>query len=297
MDNPRVVIAFAFYVLLLSGGSPARADDGLPQTDQEPSVSSLQSGGGFFHDWFGMVAESQAEQPHWITPLVTVTPRLEQEFRYDVSRQVQPNGTTVLENFGGSKGLEIIPSRHIELIFSLPPYIVRSVNGVPDGYGDVSFLLKYRFASANEEHGNYIVTAFLAGSIPTGSYTNGTLDATFTPTIAVGKGWRDFDAVTTLGVVLPVDETNRIGRQIVWNSTFQYRVLRKIWPELEVNSTFFSQGPNDGKKQTFLTPGAEFGKFPLWHRLGLTLGAGVQIAATQFHTYNHKCIFTVRLPF
>jgi hypothetical protein len=123
------------------------------------------------------------------------------------------------------------------------------------------------------------------------------LDAAVTPTIAVGKGWIDFDAVTTLGVVLPVDETNRIGRQIVWNSTFQYRVLRKIWPEVEVNSTFFSQGPNDGKKQVFLTPGVELGKLPLWHRLGLTLGTGVQIAATQFHTYNHRYIFTVRLPF
>ena len=26
---------------------------------------------------------TQAEQPHWVTPLVTVTPRLEQEFRTD----------------------------------------------------------------------------------------------------------------------------------------------------------------------------------------------------------------------
>ena len=297
LDQRRVAAGLAFCILFVFSGPPPRADDGLPPTAQEPSGLSPQSGGGFLQNWFGMVAKSQAEQPHWITPLVTVTPRLEQEFRYDVSRQVQPNGTTVLENFGGSKGLEIIPSRHVELIFSLPPYIVRSVNGVPDGYGDVSFLLKYRFASANEEHGNYIVTAFLGGSLPTGSYTNGTLEATLTPTIAVGKGWRDFDAMTTLGVVLPVHESDRIGRQIAWNSTFQYRVLRKIWPELEVNSTFFSQGPNGGKKQTFLTPGAEFGKFPLWYRLGLTLGAGVQIATTQFHTYNHKYIFTVRLPF
>jgi hypothetical protein len=28
---------------------------------------------GFFADWFNMVSETQAEQPHWITPL-------EQEF-------------------------------------------------------------------------------------------------------------------------------------------------------------------------------------------------------------------------
>ena len=97
--------------------------------------------------------------------------------------------------------------------------------------------------------------------------------------------------------MLPVGETSLIGRQIVWNSTFQYRVLRKIWPEVEINSTFFSDGPNNGKKQAFVTPGFVLGKFPIWHRLGLTIGAGVQIAATQFHTYNHRYILTVRIPF
>ena len=254
------------------------------------------SNNGFIHDWFSMVAATQADQPHWITPLVTVTPRLEQEFRFDMSRQVQPNGT-VLDNYGGSKGLEIIPSSHIELIFSLPPYLVRSVNGVPGGFGDVSFLLKYRVLSANEQHGNYILTAFLGGSVPTGSYTNGTRDATITPTIAAGKGWGNFDAVSTLGVILPVADTRLVGRQTVWNTTFQYRLLKKIWPEVEINSTFFSQGPNAGRGQTFITPGLVVGKFPLRHRLGLTVGGGIQLAVTQFHTYDHRAILTVRLPF
>ena len=97
-------------------------------------ASASQS--GFFRCWLKRVAETQAEQPHWITPVVTVTPRLEQEFRYDMSQQTQPNGTTILRNFGGSKGLELIPTQHTELIFSPPPYITRSVNGVPDGYGN-----------------------------------------------------------------------------------------------------------------------------------------------------------------
>jgi hypothetical protein len=78
---------------------------------------------------------------------------------------------------------------------------------------------------------------------------------------------------------------------------FQYRVFKKLWPELEVNSTFFQDGANDGKKQVFLTPGIVVGKFPIWHRLGITLGGGVQIAATQFRTYNNKCVFSIRFPF
>lgn len=102
--------------------------------------------------------------------------------------------------------------------------------------------------AANEEHRNYVLTAFLGASKPTGSYTNGTKEATITPTIPAGKGWRNFDAVTTFSALLPVEETALIGRHLVWNTTLQYRVLRKIWPETEINSTYFSNGPNDGKK-------------------------------------------------
>jgi hypothetical protein len=107
------------------------------------------------------------------------------------------NGTSVLENYGNSKGLEIIRPSHTEIIISPPPYIVRSVNGVPDGFGDLSFLLKYRFLSGNEERGNYILTAFLGASLSTGSYTNGVKDSTITPTIAAGKGWGNFDVTST----------------------------------------------------------------------------------------------------
>ena len=274
------------------GAFPARADDAA-----EPSPPAPANPDGFFSSWFAKVAATQAEQPHWITPVVTVTPRLEQEFRYDSSWQMQPDGTTTLANYGGSKGLEVIPLRRIEVIVSPPPYLVRSAGKVPDGFGDVSLLLKYRIFSANEEHGNYILTAFFGASLPSGTYTNGAPAATLTPTLAGGKGWSNFDFCTTLGAVLPVKETNLTGRQIVWNTALQYKVLRKFWPELEVNSTFYSGGPNDGKNQTFLTPGLVLGKFPIWRRLGITVGGGVQIAASRFHTYNHKGVFTVRFPF
>jgi hypothetical protein len=39
--------------------------------------------GAPFRSWLDMVQATQAAQPNWMTPLVTVTPRLEQEFRYD----------------------------------------------------------------------------------------------------------------------------------------------------------------------------------------------------------------------
>src|SRR5207245_86814 len=60
------------------------------------SASSDQGG------WFARVARAQAAQPHWITPVVTVTPRLEEEFRYDISEQTQLNGART-EIYGGSE--------------------------------------------------------------------------------------------------------------------------------------------------------------------------------------------------
>jgi hypothetical protein len=52
------------------------------------TLTSAQN--GFLSDWFNMVSETQAAQPHWITPLATTTPRLEQEFRYDIQWQSLP---------------------------------------------------------------------------------------------------------------------------------------------------------------------------------------------------------------
>jgi hypothetical protein len=76
-----------------------------------------------------------------------------------------------------------------------------------------------------------------------------------------------------------------------------YKIKGKVWPMLEQNSTFWSGGTLDGKKEVFLTPGVVFGSFPLAGRFHLTLGVGVQIAATHFHQYNHRWILSVRFPF
>jgi hypothetical protein len=83
----------------------------------------------------------------------------------------------------------------------------------------------------------------------------------------------------------------------LWNNAFQHHVFRKFWPEVELNSTIFQDGPNDGKKQNFVTPGLIIGRLRLSSRVGLTFGAGYQIATTHFHTTNHNAILTIRFPF
>ena len=88
-----------------------------------------------------------------------------------------------------------------------------------------------------------------------------------------------------------------IGRTYTWNNAFQYQLLRRLWPEVEVNATFFRDGKNDGKKQVLITSGLVVGRIPLTSRLGLTLGAGLQNAVSEFHTTEHNFILSIRLPF
>src|SRR5580692_3234976 len=84
--------------------------------------ASLNSGSdSFFGDWFARVSKIQSEQPHWITPMTTITPRLEEEFRYDQSWETTSKGSTVT-SYGGGKGLELIPCENVEVILGVPAW-------------------------------------------------------------------------------------------------------------------------------------------------------------------------------
>jgi hypothetical protein len=121
-------------------------------------------------------------------------------------RHFRQTGNTGIptDNYGGAKGLELIPPKNIEVILVAPPaYIVHNNPKVQEGFGDWSFLVKYRLAAGNEKHGNYILTAFLQVTFPTGQYKNGSTNTIVTPTIAYGKGIGRFDVQGTFGVTLP----------------------------------------------------------------------------------------------
>jgi len=117
------------------------------------------------------------------------------------------------------------------------------------------------------------------------------------PTFAAAKGLGPWDIQSTIAANLPAGGTSLLGRTILFNTAVDYRIKGKIWPMLEQNSTFWSGGTLDGKKEVFLTPGLVLGSFPLAERLHLGIGGGAQIAATQFHRYNHRWILSVRFPF
>ena len=65
------------------------------------------SDGNFLSDWFRRSSKAESEQPHWAAPMFATTPRLVQQFRYDMGWQ--PNNGFTNANYGGSKGLEIVP--------------------------------------------------------------------------------------------------------------------------------------------------------------------------------------------
>lgn len=249
-----------------------------------------------FRSWLNMAAEIQARQPDWLSPLATTSGRLKNELRYDIWEQPLTLGNRTYQ-FGGGKGLEFISSSRTQLLAGIPTYTLHSPNGAPGGFGDVPLMLKFRIASAERAEGNYLVTFILSATAPTGSHRYGAGDALVTPTLALGKGFGRFDVQSTFGANLPTGQTAKLGRQLQWNTAFQYHAAWKLWPELEVNSTFYKTGTNVGDKQVFLTPGLGFGRMRLGRGLRFSTAAGMQIAVTRFHTYDHRWMFSERISF
>ncbi len=242
----------------------------------------------------------QADQPKWIVPVIAPYPMLIQVFRADFTRQIAPNLISNW-NLGASRGLNLVPLKNTEVDLLLPPFVEHG-DKTFDGFGDFTFTAKYRVLSANEKHGNYILTGYATMSVPTGSYKNGVAKSTVLPALTGGKGFGKFDAFTTLGGTLPTGSVNTIGRSVVSNTVFQYHVQKYLYPELEINTTAFFGGTRDGKVQTFLSPGLVIGRFAIHphdpkSRLGIVLGSGFQIATTTYHGYNHSAVMSGRFVF
>jgi hypothetical protein len=294
-----VSAAAAFAALLLPMmPPPCHAQDAAATNGENPTASCPVP--GYFADWFDRVSKTQAEQPHWVTPLATVTPRLEEELRSDLFWETVPGDHDVVSyGGGGGKGLEFIPTEHIEFIVGVPAWQTEDALRNKNGWSDESFLMKYRILSANADDGDYILTAFMGLTVPNGGNNTSSKLYTWTPTIAGGKGWGDFDFQSTLGVSLPSDNWIRTGpgTPVLSNTAFQYRLLKYLWPEVEANYTYWPDGKHEGLNQLFITPGLLIGRLPIAGRVGLTFGAGCQIAVTDHALMQHNYIISARLPF
>ena len=257
--------------------------------------------------WHALAAQVRANQPAWSSPLITTTGMLEQRFRFDLSEQHAENGanTTVID---GGRGLDLIVSNSNEVQIAAPPYDIRNTptgKGSFDGFGDWAFLrVKQQLAASPASGGNYFVTVWLQVQAPTGIAPLTNHAWTYLPTLAVGKGWGDFDIQATVAAVLPNSDVAVLGHQIQTNVAFQYHLLKIFWPEFEVNWTYWADGQRGGLNQVFLTPGLVIGRFKLSEDIMFTTGLGYQIAVSPNYrpspltpTYSNAWVFTSRFNF
>jgi hypothetical protein len=309
--NGAASLPALYLTASLAAGLPggAFAAD-MPYPQPEPAVASADPVTEYFLHWFDRAEEAQATQPHWMTPITTVTPRLEQEYRYDQSQQFLQNGAEVNNYFSG-KGLELIPTTTNEILINVPNFEQRLPEGSKvtpaTGFADGNFVtIKQRLLSANEENGNYILTAFLGFQAPTGitAFTNRPAWIV-TPTIAGGIGWGDFDIQGTIGYTLPTDEQNHVGTSLLSSLTVQYHLLDYFWPEFAFNDTQWTSGVRADRNQLFVSPGIMFGRFQIYNRVKFNFGIAYQVAVVPDHPilvpltpmYNHAWILSMRMTF
>jgi hypothetical protein len=255
----------------------------------------------------GLAQAAFAAQPAWSSPLVTTTGLLEQRFRFDVADQRAGNGTRSLV-VDDSRGLDLIIGPATEIQMALPPYTIRhapGAAGTKSGFADGSvFRLEERLASSPAGAGDYVVTAWLQVQAPAGiaAFTNKAW--MLQPTLAMGKGWGDFDVQATVAGVFPTSNQHTLGEQAQTNIALQYHLMQIFWPELEWSWTYFGGGPRNGLNQLYLTPGLVVGRFNLGSGLRFTTGAGYQTAiAPRYRAqpltpgYDHAWLFSTRLNF
>jgi hypothetical protein len=252
----------------------------------------------FKQRFFAHNAAMTALQPSWPTPLVESEPRLTQYYRFAFAHQYTPAGTETV-NYGNGRGGGIVAFNRIEVDL-LPPGYIQHNSSAADGFGDAAALIKFRIASGNAEHGNYIATALLGHTFASSPH-NGALTDVWNPTLAGGIGFlRHFDVESSLGGSLPTGKIATQGRTIAWSAIVHDHVSTHFWIIVENNSTFFFAGSHDGKMQNFITPGAFYvvkrKDWPPTHPT-FTFAEGMQIATSGFHTYNHNLISEMRVLF
>ena len=264
------------------------------------SSTVVRAQDNFISRWQARATATLSQQPKWAPPVVSPYPQLIQVVRADFFRTISPTHVTTW-NYGDSRGINLIPLANTEIDVFYPPYMQHS-NSTVDGFGDLGFSAKYRFLSRNEKQGNYVVSAFINATVPTGDHKNGAAHPTIGPNVAAGKGFGKFNVTSCFGATIPTEHADTIGRSIAWNTNAQYHLAKHAWVEIEDNATWFNGGANDGKKQNFVTPGVLAGPFKLYptdskRREAFMFGAAIQIATSSFHANNHNANFTARYTF
>jgi len=282
--------------LLLASPGPAVAAGAAPEVQDESSLFSPVL--DYFANRSDIVDQARAGQPQWAPPIITASPCLQEVLRYDITYQTLRDGHD-LTSYGGGKGVELIVADRIQLNIGVPTWETLNTSPAKSGWADENFLLKYRLFAANEQQGNYVVSMYAGLTAPTGSEDLSSHHFTFTPAVAFGKGWGDFDFQSTVGVSIPDNgaTSTGAGTPLFANAVLQYRLAKVFWPELEANYTYWPNGENAHLNELFITPGLVVGRFPIWRRPAVTVGLGCHFAVTDNALYHRNYVLSARFRF
>lgn len=237
-------------------------------------------------------------QPAMITPIMTADPRLIQYARFSIAHEYTASHAETV-NLGNCRGAGVVVARRFEFDWMPPGYIQHNGAGL-DGMGDTSLLAKYRLVSGSAEDGNFAVSAAVGRTFATGSHKNGALTGSYTPMVVAEKTFGRVAFVSALSGTLPTGKVAQQGRSIGWNSAAEFRAARSVWLEIEDNATFYRGGSHDGQVQNFMLPGAlcvlRKKEWKAQHPYFI-VDAGMQVATSGFHTYNHNLITEMRVLF
>lgn len=237
-------------------------------------------------------------QPSWMGPLIQSDVRLTQAVRISVSAAHAP-GEQIL-SYGNNHGISFLGGRRFQFDFNPPSYFRNHAAAFPDGFGNASTQVKYRIFSGNAEHGNFAVTAILSRGFGGGFQQNGMLTGFYCPKLGAGKAFGRFNVQSVINGVLPTGKIAEQGRVVEWNTTAQVHASAHSWFDIENNSAYFFGGSADGNAQNFITPAA----FYMFRRrswesthTAFVVDAGIQIATSRFHLYDHNLITEMRILF
>ena len=196
MDN-GLVAAFALAAVMACSVLTARGDglDWPAARQPAPDPMTPMINPATIASWHALAAQVRANQPAWSSPLITTTGMLEQRFRFDLSEQHAGNGadTTVID---GGGGLDLIISNSNEVQIAASPYDIRNTHrqGFVDRLRRLDVWAGEAAAGGEpREQWHYFVTVWLQIQAPTGIAPLTSHAWTYLPTLAVGKGWGDFD--------------------------------------------------------------------------------------------------------
>jgi hypothetical protein len=307
---------------VLAGFAPALADaQTATPAEPAPAVQSAPSAtvpapvvnegpiAAWFDRWAEVVAAARASQPEWASPVVTSTALLENRLRLDAAIEHSGNGSDTYFLPYGAKSFDLIVGPAQEIQIGAPLYEIRT-SGTRHGKALTAFAdwpglrFKQILAASPEGAGDYVLAAWMQLQLPTGVSRLTNNAVTLLPALGYGKGWGPFVIQGTLGGVIPTAHEGALGAQVTNNIALQYRVWDQLWPQIEVNWTWFAGGPNRGKNEVFLTPGMVLGRVNLTERLRFSIGLGYQRAVAPTYrpspllpAYNSAWLATTLLSF